>query len=208
MFRYQIYTLFFSLMPLLMLANDSIPLNEKKDSEYYFTGGFGYYTDIGGMGFFEHMESVYNGSTAWFEAGKLMKNGFNVGARVAHGSTTMTMDSNWGIFEGQLKPSTFLTFAFIVSRPFKFGRNHEFNIGTGIMIQSEHYLSPSIYTVNYITYVNLGSHKMLDLALDISLAYGYKFDNNFFIGFRASSAYVFAIGMSGLTLSPTIGVKF
>jgi len=186
----------------------SIINNQKRDLSNYFSGGIGYFANIGGMGFFENMSDVYHGNTIWFEMGRTMSNNFCIGFRAAYATTTDVLDSDWLHFEGNLRPSVFMHFTFVLSRPFSIGHNHKINIGSGFVLIRNHLISPHVWFTNNRVYASLSSEQFWEMALDVTLDYRYEFKSGLFIGLRASNYIVWAMGPEGLTISPTIGVKF
>ncbi len=174
----------------------------------YFSGGMGYFANIGGMGLFEYMSDVSHGNTIWFEMGKTMSNNFSIGFRAAYATTTDVLDSDWRHFEGNLRPSVYMHFTFVLSRPFSIGQNHKINIGSGIVLIRNHLISPHVWVTNNIVYATLSSQPFWEMALDVTLDYRYEFKSGFFLGLRASNYIVWGMGPEGFTITPTIGVSF
>jgi len=162
--------------------------------------GVGYYTDLMGL---------YDGPAFWLEGGYKFNTGFYMNGRVSVASIDWTI--NDGIFEDYrtiaLRQMVDLTF----SRPVKLKGQHYLEPGFGFKLKREYNFYPdlTIETIDGQTYFYTRySQIFYEIGFTICLDYYYQFQSNFYMGLRADTNVIWALGFEGLTVSPLFGFRF
>lgn len=163
------------------------------------TGG-GYYADVMGM---------YDGSIIWIEGGYKLKTGFYFNSRLSIASIDWTIGE--GIFSGYSTIATRQMLDITFSKPLLLTGRNFFEIGFGFKLKKESSFYPDLTIQNvggqssfYTRYSNI----FMEIGFTICLDYYYQFQNNFYLGLRADSNVIWAIGFEGLTFSPLFGFRF
>ena len=98
------------------------------------------------------------------------------------------------------------------SRPIKIKGQHYLEPGFGFKLKREYFLKPDIDEVHtiqeeHIIYTSY-SDIFWEIGFTICLDYYYQFKSNFYMGLRADTNVIWALGFEGLTVSPLFGFRF
>jgi len=162
-----------------------------------------------GAGYYMDAFTADDGPVMWLEGGFRLKTGFFLNSRIS--MSTMDWKIREGIFKDyktiQHRQMLDLTF----SKPFPLKGSHYLEPGIGFKIKREYLLRPDIMIIDnpessiiYTTY----SKVFYELGFTLCLDYYYLFKSNFFLGLRADSNVIWALGFEGLTFSPLFGFRF
>ena len=162
--------------------------------------GAGYYADAMGR---------CDGPVVWLEGGYKFNTGFYLNGRLSMASIDWTMSG--GFYEGYktiaLRQMADITF----SRPIKLKGQHFLEPGLGFKLKREYNLYPDLAiqnteeeTIFYTRY----SKVFYEIGFTICLDYYYEFKSNFYMGLRADTNLIWAIGLEGITFSPLFGFRF
>lgn len=162
-----------------------------------------------GAGYYMDAFTADDGPVMWLEGGFRLKTGFFLNSRIS--MSTMDWKIREGIFKDyktiQHRQMLDLTF----SKPFPLKGSHYLEPGIGFKLKREYLLRPDIMIIDnpessiiYTTY----SKVFYELGFTICLDYYYLFKSNFFLGLRADSNVIWALGFEGLTFSPLFGFRF
>jgi hypothetical protein len=171
-----------------------------QEERFTIRSGAGYYMDV---------FTTDDGPVIWLEGGYKFNTGFIINGRVSMASL------DWKIREGtfedyttiQLRQMADLTF----SRPFKIKGQHFLEPGAGFKLKKEYLLKPDVENIyNGGTYYQYTSYSNIiyEIGFTICLDYYYQFQNNFYLGLRADTNIIWALGFEGLTFSPVFGFRF
>ena len=171
-----------------------------QEARFTIRSGAGYYMDV---------FTTYDGPIIWLEGGYKFNTGFIINGRVSMASL------DWKIREGTfkdyttilLRQMTDLTF----SRPIKIKGQHFLEPGVGFKLKKEYFLQPNITNIydGGTYYQDIGYSDILyEIGFTICLDYYYQFQNNFYLGLRADTNIIWALGFEGLTISPLFGFRF
>jgi len=162
--------------------------------------GAGYYADVMGM---------YDGPVIWLESGIKLNTGFYFNGRVSVASI------DWNMSEGPFKDYKTIALRQMVdltfSKPFKLTGKHFLEPGVGFKLKREYSLKPDftyIYSSGSYQLYTSYSDIFYEIGFTICLDYYYQFSNNFYLGLRADTNVIWAIGFEGLTISPLFGFSF
>lgn len=171
-----------------------------QEHRFVFRSGAGYYTDMMGW---------YDGPVIWLEGGCKVSTGFYLNGRLSVSTIDWTMSE--GMFSDYrtiaLRQMVDITF----SRPVKLKDRHFLEPGLGFKLKREYHLLPDASFENEAgqTYLFTSySYVFYEIGFTLCLDYCYEFKTNFFMGFRADSNIIWAVGFEGLTLSPLFGFRF
>jgi hypothetical protein len=167
------------------------------------------FTIRSGAGYCLDMFTTKDGPIIWLEGGYKFSTGFYLNGRLSMASI------DWKIREGsfedyttiQLRQMVDLTF----SRPVKISKQHFFELGAGFKIKKEYLLKPDVTIMqNSNNYYLLTSYSDIfyEIGFTICLDYYYQFQSNFYMGLRADTNVIWALGFEGLTVSPLFGFRF
>ena len=97
------------------------------------------------------------------------------------------------------------------SRPIKLKGQHYLEPGLGFKLKREYNFYPdlTIQIIDEQTYVYTRYSKIFyEIGFDICLDYYYQFNSSFYLGLRADTNIIWAVGFEGLTVSPLFGFRF
>lgn len=162
-----------------------------------------------GAGFYMDLITLDRGPIIWVEGGYKFKSGFIINNRLSMASY------DWKIREDLFKDFTTVQlrqmFDLVFSKPVKIKGQHMIEPGVGFKLKREYFLKPNVKIYqdgeNYKQYVSY-SEIFYEIGFTICLDYYHEFKNNFYLGLRADSNVIWAIGFEGLTLSPLLGFRF
>jgi hypothetical protein len=171
-----------------------------QESRFTVRSGAGYYMDV---------FTSYDGPIIWLEGGYKFNTGFNINARAS--LTSVDWKIRQGLFTDYktilLRQMVDLTF----SKPIKIKGQHFLEPGFGFKLKREYFLKPEIEEVynsgGNIIYTSY-SDIFFEIGFTICLDYYYQFQNNFYMGLRADTNVIWALGFEGLTVSPLFGFRF
>jgi len=162
--------------------------------------GAGYYADAMGR---------CDGPVVWLEGGYKFNTGFYLNGRLSMASIDWTMSG--GFYEGYktiaLRQMADITF----SRPIKLKGQHFLEPGLGFKLKREYNLYPDLSIQNIsgeTIFFTRYSQVFYEIGFTICLDYYYEFKSNFYMGLRADTNLIWAIGLEGLTFSPLFGFRF
>jgi len=171
-----------------------------QEKKFTIRTGAGYYADVMGM---------YDGPIFWLEGGYKFNTGFYLNGRVSIASVDWKMSE--GFFESYrtmaIRQMADITF----SRPFKLAGQHYLEPGLGFKLKREYNFYPdlTIQNVGDQTYVYTRySEIFYEIGFTICMDYYYQFKSNFYMGLRADTNVIWALGFEGLTVSPLFGFRF
>ncbi len=153
--------------------------------------------------------TTYDGPIIWLEGGYKLNTGFSINGRISMASLDWTIRE--GVFKDYktiaLRQMADLTF----TRPFILKGQHFLEPGIGFKLKREFFLKPDVTIIqNSGNYYLLTSYSdvFYEIGFTICLDYYYQFQNNFYLGLRADSNVIWALGFEGLTFSPILGFRF
>jgi hypothetical protein len=162
-----------------------------------------------GVGYYMDTFTTDDGPVIWVEGGYRIKTGFNLNARLSMASMNWRIRS--GPFEGyetvQLRQMGDITF----SKPINIKSQHFLEPGLGFKIKKEYLLIPSFSQIsnsNGFFISTSYSRIFYEIGLDLYIDYYYRFSSGFFLGLRADTNVIWALGFEGLTISPLFGFRF
>jgi hypothetical protein len=171
-----------------------------QEERFTIRSGAGYYMDV---------FTTDDGPIIWLEGGYKFNTGFNINGRVSIASI------DWKIREGTFEGYTTILLRqmadLIFSRPVKIKGEHFLEPGVGFKLKKEYLLKPDVENIySGGTYYQDTSYSDIfyEIGFTISLDYYYKFQNNFYLGLRADTNIIWALGFEGLTISPIFGFRF
>ena len=162
-----------------------------------------------GAGYYMDVYTADDGPIIWLEGGYKFGTGFIMNARISMASL------DWKIREGtfgdyttiQLRQMVDLT----ISRPVNIKGQHFLEPGVGFKLKREYFLKPDVTNIyNGGTYYQYTSYSDIiwEIGFTICLDYYYQFQNNFYLGLRADTNIIWALGFEGLSVSPLFGFRF
>jgi len=171
-----------------------------QENRFTIRSGAGYYMDV---------FTTYDGPIIWLEGGYKFKTGFYLNSRVSVTSL------DWKIKQGFFKDYTTILLRQMVdltfSKPIKIKSQHFIEPGFGFKLKKEYFLKPDIEEVynsgGNIIYTSY-SDIFYEIGFTICLDYYYQFESNFYMGLRADTNVIWALGFEGLTVSPLFGFRF
>jgi hypothetical protein len=171
-----------------------------QEKRFTIRSGAGYYMDV---------FTTYDGPIIWIESGYKFNTGFNINGRLSMSSVDWKIRE--GTFEGYttilLRQMADLTF----SRPIRLKGQHFLEPGAGFKLKREYFLKPDVTNIysggTYYQYTSY-SEIIWEIGFTICLDYYYQFQSNFYLGFRADTNVIWALGFEGLTVSPLFGFRF
>jgi hypothetical protein len=162
-----------------------------------------------GAGYYMDVFTTDDGPIIWLEGGLKLRTGFNINGRISMASLDWTI--NDGVFKDYktilLRQMADMT----VSRPINIKGKHFLEPGMGFKLKKEYLLKPSISNIysggNYYQETSY-SRIFFEIGLTLCLDYYYQFQSNFYMGLRADTNVIWALGFEGLTISPLFGFRF
>lgn len=186
--------IFFSIMAVVSVKTFS------QEDRFTIRSGVGYYMDV---------FTTDDGPIIWLEGGYKFNTGFNLNARLSMASL------DWKIRAGTFEDYTTILLRRMVdltfSRSIKISGPHFFEFGAGFKLKKEYLLRPDVTIIqNSNNYQLLTSYSQIfyEIGFTICLDYYYQFESNFYLGLRADTNVIWALGFEGLTLSPLFGFRF
>jgi hypothetical protein len=179
----------------------AVPLTAfAQEERFTIRSGAGYYMDV---------FTTYDGPVIWLEGGYKFNTGFNINGRLSMSSL------DWKIREGTFKDYTTILLRQMAdltfSRPVKIKGQHFLEPGVGFKLKREYFLKPVVTDIysggTYYQYTSY-SEIIWEIGFTICLDYYYQFQNKFYMGLRADTNIIWALGFEGLTLSPLFGFRF
>jgi hypothetical protein len=116
-----------------------------------------------------------------------------------------------GLFESYRTMSVRQMVDLTFSRPVKLKGQHYLEPGLGFKLKREYNFYPdlTIQTIDEQTYFYTRySQIFYEIGFTICLDYYYQFQTNFYMGLRADTNVIWALGFEGLTVSPLFGFRF
>lgn len=185
---------------IIILSILSTPIAISQESRFQLKSGAGYYTDM--LGWFD-------GPIIWLEGGFRLNTGFNINSRVSAASI------DWKINNGYFKDYETILLRQMLditfSRPVRLKGQHFIEPGIGFKLKREYSLNPEVTIENISgqTYLFARySDVFYEIGFTFYLDYYYQFKNGFFLGLRADTNVIWALGFEGLTISPLFGFRF
>jgi hypothetical protein len=186
---------------LLVLIFGTFTINShSQEKKFTIRTGAGYYADAMGM---------YDGPVIWLEGGYKFNTGFFLNSRLSVASIDWTMSG--GMYEGYKTMAVRQMADITFSRTVKLKGQHYLEPGFGFKLKREYSFYPdfsvdtnSEKTIFYTRYSTI----FYEIGFTICLDYYYQFQNNFYMGLRADTNIIWALGFEGLTLSPLFGFRF
>lgn len=171
-----------------------------QDKRFTVKSGIGYYMDA---------FTTNDGPIIWLEGGYKLKNGFFINARTSSSSVEWILRA--GMFADYktilLRQMADVTFSKPVNIKFK----HYIEPGLGFKLKRESQFSPEASIVNspdgIIIYTDY-SEFFYEIGFTLCLDYYYQFESNFYLGLRADSNVIWALGFEGLSITPIFGFRF
>ena len=171
-----------------------------QEKNFTIRTGAGYYTDVLGW---------VDGPVMWLEGGFKFNTGFYLNGRVSVASIDWIMSE--GAFKDYktvaLRQMADVTF----SRPFKLTGQHFLEPGVGFKLKREYHFYPD-FSIENISGTNYLYTKYSDIFYEIGFTlymdYYYQFSSGFYMGLRADTNVIWALGFEGLTISPLFGFRF
>jgi hypothetical protein len=171
-----------------------------QEERFTIRSGAGYYIDV---------FTTDDGPIIWLEGGYKFNTGFILNGRLSISSVDWKIRE--GIFEDYttilLRQMADLTF----SRPIKLKGKHFLEPGAGFKLKREYFLKPDVTNIydggTYYQYTSY-SEIVWEIGFTICLDYYYQFQSNFYLGLRADTNVIWALGFEGLTISPLFGFRF
>jgi hypothetical protein len=162
-----------------------------------------------GAGYYMDVFTTDDGPIIWLEGGFKLNTGFIINGRVSMASL------DWKIREGTFEDYTTIQLRqmvdLIFSKPIKIKGQHFLEPGVGFKLKKEYFLKPDIVEVynsgGNIIYTSY-SDIYYEIGFTICLDYYYHFQSNFYMGLRADTNVIWALGFEGLTVSPLFGFRF
>ena len=190
--KYSIFLFMF-----LSISNIESSSQEKK---FTIRTGAGYYSDVMAM---------YDGPVIWLEGGYKFNTGFYMNGRVSVASVDWKMSE--GIFEGYKTIAVRQMADITFSRPIKLSGQHFLEPGIGFKLKREYSFYPDLtiqnidgQTVFYTRY----SEIFYEIGFTLCIDYYYQLTSGFYMGLRADTNVIWALGFEGLTISPLFGFRF
>jgi hypothetical protein len=182
-----------------ILSAVSVTVSSQED-RFTIRSGAGYYMDV---------FTTYDGPIIWLEGGYKFNTGFNLNSRLSMASL------DWKIREGTFEGYTTILLRQMIdlsfSRPFKIKGQNFLEPGVGFKLKKEYFLKPDVANIySGGTYYQDTSYSYIlwEIGFTICLDYYYQFESNFYMGLRADTNVIWALGFEGLTISPLFGFRF
>lgn len=162
-----------------------------------------------GAGYYMDMFTSDDGPILWMEGGYRLKTGFNLNVRISMASI------DWKIRDGLFEDFTTIQLRqmidLVFSRHIKLTERHYLEPGAGFKLKREYLLKPEVANINnggsYYQSVRY-SDIFYEIGFTLCLDYYYQFENNFYLGLRADSNVIWALGFEGLSVTPLFGFRF
>ncbi len=171
-----------------------------QDKKLTLKTGAGYYTDV---------MAWYDGPILWLEGGYKFQTDFYLNTRLS--MATIDWKINNDTFTGYrtiaLRQMLDVTF----SKPLRIAENHFLEPGIGFKLKREYHLLPdvSLEEISGQLYLLTNySSIFYEIGFTACLDYYYRFSSGFFLGLRADTNVIWALGFEGLTISPLCGFRF
>ncbi len=190
--KYFFSFLFFLFSPIVI----ALP----QESKLTIRTGVGYYADLMGM---------YDGPVNWLESGFRFNTGFYLNGRISISSIDWKISE--GIFKGYRTMAIRQMIDLTFSKQLKIVNQHFLEPSLGFKLKREYSYYPNITIQNndgQIIYYTSYSKIFYEFGFTICLDYYYQFKSGFFMGLRADTNVIWALGFEGLTFSPIFGFRF
>jgi hypothetical protein len=171
-----------------------------QDNRFTIRSGVGYYMDI---------LSMDDGPTIWIEGGYTLKTDFTINTRVSMASIDWVI--NDGVFKDYQTIQLRQMVDFTISKPIKLKGQHFLEPGFGFKLKKEYLLKPSVSNIySGGSYYQSTSYSDIfwEIGFTLCIDYYYQFESNFYLGLRADSNVIWALGFEGLSVTPIFGFRF
>lgn len=162
-----------------------------------------------GAGYYLDAISAVSGPILWLEGSYKFDTGISINGRLSMATMEWKMDG--GAFK-DFKTFEIRQMADVVfSRQLKLRGSNFLEPGLGFKLKRDCFLRPDITEVNnggtlyqYLDY----SQIFYEIGFTLCLDYYYQFESNFYLGLRADSNVIWALGFEGLSVTPLFGFRF
>ena len=198
-----------------------VTAQEKKEARGYLKFGYGYFLHMF-KAFDENIPDPYTGlkedytpggTALWIEGGYKLKNDIIISGNILY--ALVKKDYTDILYQGNKYMETTQNYA--INFSYEFGKNskHKFSPGLGILFniwtvyKAEYFISTNPDGNIVITEMYVDGDPDYEMGIHLNLDYYYQFNNNFFIGARVNTVYLFTVSsLESFVFSPVIGVKF
>ena len=162
-----------------------------------------------GVGYYLDAVSADSGPILWLEGSYRFNTGISINGRLS--MATMEWEMDGGAFKGYKTFEIRQMVDVVFSRQIKLGEANYLEPGLGFKLKRDCFLRPDITEVysngNY--YLDLDySYVFYEIGFTLCLDYYYQFESNFYMGLRADTNVIWALGFEGLSLTPIFGFRF
>lgn len=171
-----------------------------QEERFNVRSGAGYYMDV---------FTSDKGPIIWLEGGYRLKTGFTINGRIS--MANMEWKLNYGTFKDYKTIQLRQMCDLVLSRQLKLKGNNYFEPGIGFKLKKEYFLYPDVDEIysGGVYYQDLGySQIFYEIGFTLCLDYYYQFESNFYLGLRADSNVIWALGFEGLSVTPIFGFRF
>lgn len=189
--RYIITSIFICLITFKSLA---------QSEKYVLKGGLGYYTDV---------MAWPDGPIIWLEGGYKFKTGFYLNTRVSMSVFDWKINNEFFSAYKTIALRQMLDITF--SKPIEISGNNFLEPGLGFKLKREYHLLPDVSieeTPEQLIIYSKYSYIFYEIGFTLCLDYYHQFSSGFFMGLRADTNVIWALGFEGLTFSPIFGFRF
>ena len=171
-----------------------------QEQKFSIRSGAGYYLDV---------FTANSGPIMWLEGGYKLNTGISISGRLSMATMEWQMDG--GAFKGYKTFEIRQMADLIFSRPLKLKGKNFLEPGLGFKIKRDCFLRPDITEVfsdgTYYQYLDY-NQIFYEIGFTLCLDYYYQFESNFYLGLRADSNVIWALGFEGLSVTPIFGFRF
>lgn len=162
-----------------------------------------------GIGYYMDVFTAYDGPIIWIDGGYKFNTGFILNSRFS--SSSMEYKLREGPFKDystlQLRQMVDITF----SKAIRIHKENFVEPGVGFKFKKEYLLKPSfsfIPSSGNSTISTRYSEIFYEIGFTLCLDYYHQFSSGFYMGLRADTNVIWALGFEGLTFSPLFGFRF
>jgi len=171
-----------------------------QEGKFSIKSGAGYYTDV---------FTYDKGPILWLEGGYRFQTGISINMRLSF--ATMEWRIQEGLFEDYKTIEVRQMADLIFSRKVKIKGGNFIESGLGFKLKRDLIFNPGISEIynGGIYYQDVGySTIFYEIGFTFCLDYYYQFESNFYLGLRADSNVIWALGFEGLSVTPLFGFRF